>query len=155
MLNLLEDNEYDYVAVTFDSPKPSFRKDLSSTYKSNRAPLEDDLRVQFPIAKSMTEASGLPVLVVDTFEADDIIATLTKKAKDEGHKVTVVTTDKDLFQLIGDDVEIYDPVKKKIIDEAAVIEKFGVTPDRLADLLALSGDKADNSMIFRFFLTHS
>ena len=150
----MQDDQYGYVAILFDSSKKSFRKDLSAEYKAHRPPMEDDLRTQFPIARKMVEATGIPVFSVDSMEADDLIATLAKKAIDKGLKVTVVTPDKDMYQLVSDNVEVYDPIKKTVIDESAVVEKFGCTPTRLGDFLALIGDKSDNSM-FHFDSTYT
>ncbi len=152
---MVQDDQYGYVAILFDSSKKSFRKEMSPEYKAHRPPMEDDLRIQFPIARKVVEATGIPVLSVESMEADDVIATLAKKATEKGLKVTVVTPDKDMYQLVSDNVEIYDPIKKTVIDENAVIEKFGCTPSRLGDFLALTGDKSDNSKLNSICLTQT
>ncbi len=133
-----------HVAVIFDFSGKSFRNDLYDLYKANRPPAPEDLIPQFPLTRTATEAFNIACKEIEGFEADDIIATLSCQARDAGGRVTIVSSDKDLMQLIGDGVEMHDPMKNKRIDRDGVIEKFGVGPERVVDVQALAGDSVDN-----------
>ena len=130
--------------VVLDSGSKTFRNEIYSDYKANRPPAPDDLIPQFPIIPEAVEALGLPTSSLKGYEADDIIATYTKMAKEQGLKVTIVSSDKDLMQLIDDDVEMYDSMKDKRVSIEQVNEKFGVNPDKVLDVLSLMGDSSDN-----------
>jgi DNA polymerase-1 len=132
--------------VVFDAGSKTFRNDIYKEYKANRPPAPEDLVPQFPLVRDAAEALNLPHLSIKGFEADDIIATYAKIAAEAGHRVTVVSSDKDLMQLVDDEtgVEMYDAMKKKVINNAAVQEKFGVPPHHVLDLLAMQGDSSDN-----------
>jgi DNA polymerase I len=145
MLKKLSNEEApDYLVVVFDSKAPSFREEISKAYKAQRPPMPDNLSVQTPYVKSLLKAMGLPVLEKDGYEADDIIATLVDRLKDQDTDLVIVTSDKDMMQLVSDKVIILDTMKGSLIREKDVIEKFGVRPALVADYLALSGDTSDN-----------
>ena len=133
-----------HVAVIFDHSGRSFRNDLYPLYKAQRPPAPEDLVPQFPLTRDATRAFNIACKEIAGFEADDIIATLSCQARDAGGRVTIVTSDKDMMQLIGDGVEMLDPMKNKRIDRDGVIEKFGVGPERVVDVQALAGDSVDN-----------
>ncbi|MBN2718932.1 MAG: DNA polymerase I [Deltaproteobacteria bacterium] len=144
MVSLLKEYEPAHIAIAMDSKTPTFRKEIYPEYKANRPPPPDDLKVQFPFVEELVNAFGFTVLQQDGFEADDIIATAVKAAVDAGLKAVVVSGDKDLLQLVSDNVVMLDTMKKKIWDAAAVEEKWLVPPSLVGDLLALSGDSSDN-----------
>ncbi len=145
IVRLLEEHQPDYLAAVFDSGRAaSFRRSVFPEYKANRPTPPDDLIAQFPLVKRVLDGFRIPHLMLDTFEADDLIATLAERARAAGLKVTVVSSDKDLMQLVGDDVRLLDTMKDKVYDVAGVKEKFGVAPTQLGDWLALVGDSSDN-----------
>lgn len=144
MVKLIEDLKAPYLAVVFDAARKNFRYDIYDQYKANRDDPPDDLIPQFPLFRTATEAFGVPAIEVEGYEADDIIATYAKQAVAQGKKVTIVGSDKDLMQLVNDNVRLYDPMKAKYIEAAEVEEKFGVTPDKVVDVQALAGDSVDN-----------
>jgi DNA polymerase-1 len=133
-----------HVAVIFDYSGKSFRNDLYPLYKAQRPPAPEDLVPQFPLTREATRAFNIACHEVEGFEADDIIATLARQAREAGGRVTIVSSDKDLMQLVGGGVEMLDPMKNKRIDRDGVIEKFGVGPERVVDVQALAGDSVDN-----------
>jgi len=133
-----------HVAVIFDYSGKSFRNDMYDKYKANRPPAPEDLIPQFPLTRDATRAFNIACEEIEGFEADDIIATLAHQARDAGGRVTILSSDKDLMQLVGDGVEMLDPMKNKRIDRDGVVEKFGVQPERVVDVQALAGDSVDN-----------
>jgi DNA polymerase I len=133
-----------HVAVIFDKGSHTFRNDLYDQYKANRDAMPEDLRPQIPLTRAATRAFNIACEEVEGFEADDIIATLAHSARRAGGRVTIVSSDKDLMQLVGDGVEMLDPMKNKRIDRDGVFEKFGVYPERVVDVQALAGDSVDN-----------
>jgi len=133
-----------HVAVIFDYSGKSFRNDLYPLYKAQRPPAPEDLVPQFPLTREATRAFNIACKEVEGFEADDIIATLARQAREAGGRVTIVSSDKDLMQLVGGGVEMLDPMKNKRIDRDGVVEKFGVGPERVVDVQALAGDSVDN-----------
>ncbi len=133
-----------HVAVIFDKGSHTFRNDLYDQYKANRDAMPEDLRPQIPLTRVATKAFNIACEEMEGFEADDIIATLSCQARDLGGRVTIVSSDKDLMQLVGDGVEMLDPMKNRRIDRDGVIEKFGVGPERVVDVQALAGDSVDN-----------
>ena len=133
-----------HVAVIFDHSSKTFRNELFPAYKANRPELPEDLRPQFPLTREATRAFNIASIETEGFEADDIIATLSCQARDAGGRVTIISSDKDLMQLIGDGVVMYDEIKKKTIDRDEVMEKFGVGPERVVDVQSLAGDSVDN-----------
>ena len=133
-----------HVAVIFDHSGKSFRNDMYDQYKANRPPAPEDLVPQFPLTRAATKAFNIACEEVEGYEADDIIATLAVKAREAGGRCTIISSDKDLMQLVGDGVEMLDAMKNKRIGREGVIEKFGVGPERVVDVQALAGDSVDN-----------
>ena len=133
-----------HAAVIFDYSSKTFRNDIYDLYKANRPEPPEDLRPQFPLTRDATRAFNLSCIEVQDYEADDIIATLARQAREAGGRVTIISSDKDLMQLVGNGVEMLDAMKNKRIDVDGVIEKFGVAPDRVVDVQALAGDSVDN-----------
>ncbi|EME70409.1 DNA polymerase I, partial [Paramagnetospirillum caucaseum] len=144
LMKLLADSQSDHVAVIFDSSRQTFRSDIYPEYKAHRPPAPEDLVPQFPLVRDATRAFDLPAIELEGFEADDLIATYARLAVEAGARVTIVSSDKDLMQLVGDRVEMYDPMKNRAIGEAEVREKFGVPPHKVVDVQALCGDSSDN-----------
>ncbi|OJY36252.1 MAG: DNA polymerase I [Rhodobacterales bacterium 65-51] len=133
-----------HVAVIFDHSSKTFRNEIFPAYKANRPELPEDLRPQFPLTREATRAFNIACIETEGYEADDIIATLSCKARDAGGRVTIISSDKDLMQLIGDGVVMFDAMKNKTIDRDEVFEKFGVGPERVVDVQSLAGDSVDN-----------
>ncbi|WP_418592291.1 DNA polymerase I [Ponticoccus sp. (in: a-proteobacteria)] len=133
-----------HVAVVFDKGSHTFRNDLYDQYKANREAMPEDLRPQIPLTREATEAFNIACKEIEGFEADDIMATLACRAREAGGRVTILSSDKDLMQLVGEGVEMLDPMKNKVIDRDGVLEKFGVGPERVVDVQALAGDSVDN-----------
>ena len=133
-----------HVAVVFDKGSHTFRNDLYDQYKANRDAMPEDLRPQMPLTRSATEAFNIACKELEGFEADDIIATLSTQAQSAGGRVTIISSDKDMMQLVGDGVEMFDAMKNRRIDRDGVWEKFGVGPERVVDVQALAGDSVDN-----------
>ncbi|WP_151717920.1 DNA polymerase I [Gemmobacter serpentinus] len=133
-----------HVAVIFDHSSKTFRNDLFPAYKANRPELPEDLRPQFPLTREATRAFNIASIETEGYEADDIIATLSVQARDAGGRVTIISSDKDLMQLVGDGVVMFDAMKNKTIDRDEVVEKFGVGPERVVDVQSLAGDSVDN-----------
>ena len=145
LCNLLEQTDSQHVAVAFDvSLESSHRNEIYPEYKANRDPAPEELKRQFAWARSVAEAMGLACYADPRYEADDLIGTLASYWRDEGHPVCVVTADKDLAQLVGDQDHWWDFSRNRKLDAAQLTEKFGVTPAQIADYLALTGDPVDN-----------
>lgn len=144
LLKMLNDYHAPYLAVIFDAARANFRNDIYADYKANRDETPEDLIPQFSLIRDATEAFDIPAIELEGFEADDLIAAYAKLARAQGKKVVIVSSDKDLMQLVGDGVRMLDPMKGKWIGEAEVIEKFGVTPDKVVDVQSLAGDSVDN-----------
>jgi len=144
----VEDNKGDdaptHVAVIFDYSGKSFRNQIYPEYKANRPPAPEDLVPQFPLTRDATRAFNIACIEKEGFEADDIIATYARQAREAGGRVTIISSDKDLMQLVGGGVEMLDAMKNKRIDREGVEEKFGVGPERVIDVQALAGDSVDN-----------
>ena len=133
-----------HVAVVFDKGSHTFRNDMYDLYKANRDEMPEDLRPQIPLTRQATEAFNIACKELEGYEADDIIATLACQARDAGGRVTIISSDKDLMQLVGGGVEMLDAMKNRRIDSDGVVEKFGVGPERVVDVQALAGDSVDN-----------
>lgn len=133
-----------HVAVIFDHSSETFRNTIYPLYKANRPELPEDLRPQFPLTREATRAFNISCIETEGFEADDIIATLARQATEAGGDVTIISSDKDLMQLVGPSVLMFDPMKSRAIGPDEVFEKFGVPPSRVVDVQALSGDSVDN-----------
>lgn len=143
-LKLLKEANPKYIVSVFDTGKKNFRHDLYSEYKANRAKCPDELALQMPFFRDFVKALGVKVIDKEGFEADDVIATITDKAKEFQMGVEIVTADKDLMQLVESNVGIWDTMKDKHYDREAVKEKFGVYPENVLNYLALVGDTSDN-----------
>ena len=133
-----------HVAVIFDHSGKTFRNEMYDLYKANRSATPEDLIPQFPLTRAATRAFNVACKEVEGFEADDIIATLACRAREAGGACTIISSDKDLMQLVGGGVVMLDAMKNKVIDRDGVVEKFGVTPERVVDVQALAGDSVDN-----------
>ena len=133
-----------HVAVIFDHSGKTFRNDMYDLYKANRSATPEDLIPQFPLTRTATRAFNVACKEVKGFEADDIIATLACRAREAGGACTIISSDKDLMQLVGGGVVMLDAMKNKVIDYDGVVEKFGVAPERVVDVQALAGDSVDN-----------
>jgi DNA polymerase-1 len=148
VLNMLKSLKKDYpngnVIVIFDAKGKTFRNDMYPEYKANRPPMPDDLRTQIAPIHEIVEAMGLPLLVIDGVEADDVIGTLSDQASKAGIDTVISTGDKDMAQLVDKHVTLINTMTDVRMDEAGVVEKFGVRPDQIIDYLALMGDKVDN-----------
>jgi DNA polymerase-1 len=145
MLNkLLADSNSDPIAVIFDAGRKTFRNEIYPAYKAHRPPPPPELVPQFALIREATRAFGLPAIEAANYEADDLIAAYAKAATAQGLNVRIVSSDKDLMQLIRAKVELYDPLKVTPIGEAEVLKKFGVSPDKVVDVQALIGDSTDN-----------
>lgn len=141
---LLADETPARAAVAFDAGGKTFRHEKFEAYKANRPPTPPDLKQQLPHTRRLCEVLGLPIVEIYGVEADDIIGTLTRRGLEAGYRVDIVTSDKDLFQLVGDDVTIVHPVQYERLDAAGVEKKLGVAPERVVDFLAMKGDSVDN-----------
>ncbi|MDB2650529.1 DNA polymerase I [Amylibacter sp.] len=148
LFKIIEDqkgsNAPTHLVVVFDAKGKTFRSDIYPEYKMNRPPAPEDLIPQFPLTRDATRAFGLACIEQEGFEADDIMATLAVQAREAGGQVTIVSSDKDLMQLVGNGVEMYDAMKNKRIGPEQVEEKFGVAPNRVIDVQSLAGDSVDN-----------
>ncbi|WP_339761605.1 DNA polymerase I [uncultured Sulfitobacter sp.] len=133
-----------HAAVIFDKGSHTFRNDMYDLYKANREAMPEDLRPQMPLTRTATEAFNIACKEKEGYEADDIIATLAVQARAAGGRCTIISSDKDLMQLVGGGVEMLDAMKNRTIDREGVFEKFGVYPERVVDVQALAGDSVDN-----------
>ena len=141
---LMADYEGDQVVVVFDAKGPTFRNDIYADYKANRPPMPEELREQIAPIHSTIRAMGLPLVCVEGVEADDVIGTLSLEASRTGREVVISTGDKDMAQLVDEHVTLINTMNNTTMDREGVIEKFGVPPELIIDLLALMGDKVDN-----------
>ncbi len=141
---LIESRAPERMVVVFDAPGRNFRHEMFADYKANRPPMPDELRAQIEPLMELIDALGLRRLAVEGVEADDVIATLAGRARDGGLDVLISSGDKDLAQLVSDGVVLEDSMQEKRYDREAVVAKFGVPPERVGDLLALTGDSSDN-----------
>ena len=141
---LIKDKQPENAIMFFDAKGPTFRHEIYSDYKANRPPMPDELSIQIPYIKKVTQGYRLLTIEKQGYEADDLIGTAAKKAAANGFKVIIVTADKDFMQLIDDNISMFDPLKNIEIDSEAVKEKTGVYPDRITDIMALTGDASDN-----------
>ena len=141
---LIDDEQPDRIGVVFDAKGKTFRNDIYPDYKANRPPMPDDLSVQIEPLHEIIRAQGLPLVIVDGVEADDVIGTLARKAREADYRVIVSTGDKDMAQLVCNEVTLINTMTNVVMDEAMVMEKFQVRPDQIIDYLALMGDTSDN-----------
>jgi DNA polymerase-1 len=141
---LVEDSEASHLAVMFDTARKTFRSDIYPEYKAHRPPPPDELVPQFELIREATRAFNIACIEMPGFEADDLIATFARRAAAEGRDVVIVSSDKDLMQMVDDHIRMMDPVKNRMIGRDEVIERFGVGPDKVVDVQALAGDSTDN-----------
>ncbi|MFN8924184.1 MAG: DNA polymerase I, partial [Rhodospirillales bacterium] len=139
LMRLLADLKAEAVAVVFDAARENWRNAVYDLYKANRGETPPELIPQFPLIREAVDAFGLPSLEVEGYEADDLIAAYCRLAVEAGIPVTVVSSDKDLMQLVRPGVRLWDPMKQKAIEAAEVVEKFGVLPEKVVDVQALAG----------------
>ncbi len=144
LLKVLRDHRPDYVAVVFDEKGPTHRHEAFKEYKAQRPPMPQGMSAQIPYIHRVVEALSLPVIRQAGYEADDLIGTLARKGEGEGLDVVIVTSDKDMFQLLTPKTRIYDPVKDKWFNEADSLVRFGVEPARVVEIMGLMGDTSDN-----------
>jgi DNA polymerase-1 len=143
LLRIIKERRPEYMAAAFEGDT-SFRSTMFSGYKATRKQTPDDLQAQFDYCRRITEAIGITCLEASDYEADDVIGTIAMRMAAWGHPVVIVTGDKDMSQLVCENVQIYDMAKESWLNESAVREKFGVGPTQIPDLLALHGDSVDN-----------
>jgi DNA polymerase-1 len=142
---LLNEQKPEFIVASFDLPAPTFRAALAADYKANRAPMPPDLAEQIPLVHEACRAMGVPILNQPGYEADDVIGTVAERAAAQGYAVSIVTGDKDLFQLVRDGIRVFNPRDDGTwYDAEGVREKFGVPPDQVIEILALTGDSIDN-----------
>lgn len=144
LLKLQKSQPHDAIAVVFDASRISFRQDIYADYKANRTETPEDLIPQFPLVRKATEALNIAQIEIENVEADDTLASYAVHAVRAGYDVLIVSSDKDLMQLVDDHVKLFDPMKNRVIGEAEVMEKFGVPPDKVIEVQALIGDSVDN-----------
>jgi DNA polymerase-1 len=144
LLKVLRERQPQHLALVFDTKGPTFRHDLYKEYKAHRPPMPDALVSQLPYIKKIIDALNLPSLGREGYEADDLIATLVRRAREEGFGVEIITGDKDRLPLVQDGVDMWDPMKEVRYDPAAIREKYGLSPGELVEVRALAGDASDN-----------
>jgi DNA polymerase I len=141
---IIKDREPDYIAVAFDHKKPSFRKNLYREYKATRKPAPDDLLKQFPVLRDILKAYSIASFELEGYEADDLLATIAKRSAKRGLKSYIVSSDKDVIQVIDENIEVYEPKKDIYLDKATIERVYSMEPKMFSDFLALRGDKTDN-----------
>lgn len=144
LISLMSNHRADLFAIVLDSGRDTFRSAMYSEYKANRSATPEELKEQFPLLKEACLSLGLPIIEKKGFEADDLIATYSCNLSNDGYKVKIIGIDKDLLQLVNDNITMFDPVKSKSIQCADVVEKYGVPPSQMIYLQALMGDASDN-----------
>lgn len=144
LIKLIEDRKPEYLIILFDAKGPKFRHKIYEEYKANRPPMPEDLCIQIPYIKEVTQGFNLPSLELEGYEADDLIGTLAVKAGEAGFSVVMVTGDKDFMQLVTENIQIWDPMKDKTITIETIRNSFGLEPAQIIDVMGLSGDTSDN-----------
>lgn len=144
IFKVLRERKPDAIAIAFDTPEPTERHILYQDYKAQRPQMPQDLLVQIPHIKKIIKAFGITTFEIPGYEADDIICTLAIKAASESARVYILSGDKDMMQIVRENIKIFDPIKDLMIDEEEVKKRFGVPPCRIPDIIALSGDAVDN-----------
>ncbi len=144
LTDMQDEHDPTHFAVIFDYSAKTFRNEIYDQYKANRPEPPEDLRPQFPLVRDATRAFNVPCIEIEGYEADDLICTYTKQVEAEGGEVVIISSDKDLMQLVSDRVSMFDTMKNKMIGRAEVIEKFGLGPEHVVDIQALAGDSTDN-----------
>ncbi len=145
LMRLIKDEKPDYLVVAFDTPSPTFRHELYEDYKANRAAQPEEMRHQIPLIKEVVDALNIAMFELDGYEADDVLATLATQAEARGIEAIIVTSDKDMLQLVSDKIKVLNPHKESLLyDAEAVKERFGVFPEQIRDLMGMTGDSTDN-----------
>ncbi len=145
LMKILRRERLDYIGMVFDLPEPTFRHKEFASYKANRPKMPDDLIIQFPIIKEVIRALNIPIFELGGYEADDILATIAKEGEKNGFDVFVMSPDKDLLQIVTDNIRVVRPIKgDTVFNKNKVREKYGVEPEKLVDIAALGGDVSDN-----------
>ncbi len=145
LMKLLREEKPGYLAIAFDLAAPTFRHKEFAEYKAQRPEMPEDLRRQIPLIKEVVSAFNIPIFELEGYEADDILATVAKKTEEEAREVFILTSDKDMLQLVNSNIRVFSPSKKGLIyDVNKVRELFGVDPEQMPDVLALWGDSSDN-----------
>ena len=144
LLKIIKEHKPEYMAVAFDVSRETFRRETYKDYKAQRPPMPDELAVQIPYLKEVVKAFRIPMLELENYEADDVIATLAKRAEAEGFQVVIVSGDKDMLQVVTDSILVFDPMKEVFYGPGEVKERMGVPPQQIPDLLGLAGDSIDN-----------
>ncbi len=144
ILKIIREKQPNCLAIILDSPAPTKRHKIYEAYKAQRPETPKDLIIQIPYIKKIIEAFSIPTFEIPGYEADDIICTIAKRVSSHKIDVFIVTGDKDLMQVINRNIKIYDPMKDIIIDEKYVLDRFGVTPERIPEFIAITGDPIDN-----------
>ena len=143
LLKVLKEHRPDYLAVIFDSKAPTFRSEVYKEYKANRPAMPEGLTLQIPYIKKIIEGYRIALLEMDGYEADDLIGTVAKRLESEVD-VVIITGDKDILQLVSDRIQVYDTMKEKRLGVDEVIQRFGVSPEQVVEVMGLSGDAIDN-----------
>ncbi|MDQ5884215.1 MAG: polymerase, partial [Pseudomonadota bacterium] len=141
---IMQNHQPEYIAVIFDAPGKTFRDELYPEYKSHRPPTPEDLKCQYEPLVHLLQSMGIPVYAIQGVEADDVIATLAKQAEKENIPVCIATGDKDFSQIVNQHIQLYNSMTEQWLDEKAIIEKYGITPNQFIDYLTLTGDSVDN-----------
>ncbi|HCC68614.1 MAG TPA: DNA polymerase I, partial [Nitrospiraceae bacterium] len=144
LLKIQREKQPDFIAVAFDSPVPTKRHIVYEAYKAQRPKMPDELRQQIPCIKEIITALKIPTIELEGLEADDILGSIAKKAESEDIETYIVTSDKDTYQLLSPMVKVYDSMRDKVIGEKEIIERFGIEPERIPEIMALMGDAIDN-----------
>lgn len=144
LLKVVREKRPDYIAIAFDSPVPTERHRLFEAYKAQRPKAPNELVDQIPYIKRIVDSFRIPILEIEGYEADDILATIARRGEAKGFDVTIVTGDKDIFQLVSSNIRTYDAMKDKIYEEKDVLDKFGVGPEKVVEVMGLMGDAIDN-----------
>ncbi len=144
IFKMLKERKPEAIAIAFDTPEPTERHIIYEDYKAQRPETPDDLLIQIPHIKNIIRAFKIMIFEMPGYEADDIICTIAVKAASEGTKVFILSGDKDMMQIVNENILIYDPMKDLLINEEQVIKRFGVSPSKIPDIMALAGDSIDN-----------
>jgi len=144
LFKILKEKQPDSIAISFDSPVPTERHKIYEDYKAQRPETPDDLLQQIPHIRRIVAAFCIPVFEIPGYEADDVLGTIAKKASQQGMDVYIVTSDKDMLQIVDERVKIYDPMKDRMLDTEYVKDRYGILPGRISEFMALTGDPIDN-----------